>query len=933
MNSIFKSLSLALINAMMIMTFILSPIPFSGNSNIAYAADEASQASDGDADDLVSTEEGCDEGSTDDKGNKRYKAGCEFNEDLAKSSLKNHYPEGIKGIIEQFAGAVFALIGISLISNPIPSAVLECPQQIGAKVTFPIIQGSALTYLIGEISANLKFKEASKIAVDKTFDAKKDESYNRKAKNKEEREKSREESKKNIDSNNKQIAAYDNLSDIYKKQVEGLKKKVQFSTAAEIGIITAEVFEITDYVSIEAEGTALVEAASANSIAAIAELNAMAAPLAVQEAAACATSWAGSATVCASCGKAILDLVKYTGILELWDSSKLAEAEALKAKKLTETQIQSTSVTSSMAAVGVCAFSGGCVPVEGVAAAELAADVTIGTTIDGMSLTAKTNRTPFITELEVSAAGCIGAGTAVMPLVVANEAFRAVPIVCSGVQTEKGADWDTPLPLYSYKSQKMDENTLLKAVTDFNSIKTDPKLKYVKVLLHNMFQRIAMLKIEQKEFKKPSKEISAIAASSGYADYLLEETMKKIDSTDFNLEYEKINTKYNGSNLALVNDFGNILSDFKLQMIQSAEANSFKELLNVGVKVLLLYFVMNSWLRNNAFPKPLNRLITWGIMAVVFGAIISFDMKSKSEAEDRLARVAKEKEAFLNSHALKTLVTKGNDVTGGEGAKVTLENSSQQNGGGSGIVACAVPKGDSFAPTVCPVVVPRSRFNINTNGANFASNGSLLGNSLKSIGDVGYGAATGQTFSNPTLMEASLSSLSSKRDSLIKKRDALRAKYDKKPAMIDKNGNKIEKASLGAISSKFKKLYRGDSGVTGVSSQQLSGNSKLFLPKLNELKKKENKVSSRHIPTFKMPTAQKNDFDFDLGGEGGTTIDDEGKTANTGKAEEDLSQFVVNSGEINEDENVNIFKLISNRYLRSYPTLLNEKKKRVKGTK
>ncbi len=76
-----------------------------------------------------------------------------------------------------------------------------------------------------------------------------------------------------------------------------------------------------------------------------------------------------------------------------------------------------------------------------------------------------------------------------------------------------------------------------------------------------------------------------------------------------------------------------------------------------------------------------------------------------------------------------------------------------------------------------------------------------------------------------------------------------------------------------------------------------------------------------------MPGRSESDFDFDLDDEGGIDENgDFGEDGTSARAEEDLGEFVVDSGEIVENEDVNIFKLISNRYLLSYPVLLEEKK-------
>ena len=88
MRLFLKTFSLALVNSFILFTLIISPIPF---QNISKAmAEEAVEAN-------------CNDGKPKEGEDPNiYKVGCEFNKDLGKSKVKSHYPEGVKGIIEEF---------------------------------------------------------------------------------------------------------------------------------------------------------------------------------------------------------------------------------------------------------------------------------------------------------------------------------------------------------------------------------------------------------------------------------------------------------------------------------------------------------------------------------------------------------------------------------------------------------------------------------------------------------------------------------------------------------------------------------------------------------------------------------------------------------------------------------------------------------------
>ena len=169
LNQLFRQFTQALITSMIICTLVFLPYP--ANLNNAYAEDSNTT-------DIAETDGGveCDDGTGGTNGGADvYRVGCEFNEDLAKSKAENHYGDGTKGIVEQFVTAIFALIGVSLFFTPSPLSVAECPMNQGGSISIPIVQAGSLAYLIGDISANAKFKEASKMAVDHSFQAKEDE--------------------------------------------------------------------------------------------------------------------------------------------------------------------------------------------------------------------------------------------------------------------------------------------------------------------------------------------------------------------------------------------------------------------------------------------------------------------------------------------------------------------------------------------------------------------------------------------------------------------------------------------------------------------------------------------------------------------------------------------------------------------------------------
>ncbi|MAX65552.1 MAG: hypothetical protein QF441_13755 [Bacteriovoracaceae bacterium] len=930
MCRLIEKIFMSFINALIVMSLILFPV-HSQKLNLGIAM----------AEEQVDPNAECDDGKNKDGSPKIYKVGCDFNKDLAKSDLKDHYPEGIKGIIEQFVGAVFALIGITLFWNPIPAALVECPQHLGAKISFPMIQAGSLAYLLGEIAANKEFEKASKIAVDKSFEAKKNESYARGA-DKETREKSQKKAIENRKENDKQIEAYNALEKIYDHQVSGLDKKIKLATAAEVAFIGAEVFELTDlaenFVSAETNLTTVY----GENMTALAILDSLAGTI--------AASSVGSCTPLTSA------IYGYTQQVRAYDAAMKAQAEAETAAKTAQTETQVASVTSGFEPTTIVTMgAGGSLVAVGTHNAEVAEDASLASSHDTENVTAKTTRATTIESVLGTVAACqkalasatassLGVGAAVLSAaqaalpsvptaIAAVEGVRVMPILCSGTQTIKGADLDTPIPTVSQLQNKIDAAFPHADAAGFDFFKSPQNKYYVKKIMHNLFQRIALHKLDQQNFDSPEQRISQIAETSKYVKYMLEKSMHELETYSFEDEVQSLRSQL--AKISNEDDFKDVffkkMSLLKGELIQSAHANSFKDLLKLGVKVGVLYFVMGKWLRNNAFPKPKNRIVTWGIMALVNAAVIKFDSDAQDDAKKRLSRVREERKKFIESHAMDSYMKEDPSKGVGGDGKIVKPGDLLQKAGSGQVMACAVPKGKSFAPAVCPSVVPKSRFNLTKGSGKIVSSGSLLGETLTGLGDVTYGAATGRQYSNPELMEASISNLAGKKNNLIKQRDALREKIDKRPVLKTKEGKKLKGSSLVKSSTKFRKLYKGDPSVTGIDQGVVSSINSAKIPELKKVEKKEDKKKTvTSLPKFKMPTAPKTsgfDFDFDSSQEGGIKVVDSGEDSDIAK-EKNLDEFIVNSGEVNENSNVNIFKLISNRYLLSYPKLLEEKNQR-----
>ena len=136
---------------------------------------------------------------------------------------------------------------------------------------------------------------------------------------------------------------------------------------------------------------------------------------------------------------------------------------------------------------------------------------------------------------------------------------------------------------------------------------------------------------------------------------------------------------------------------------------------------------------------------------------------------------------------------------------------------------------------------------------------------------------------------------------------------------------KSSSPSIASTMAKFKKLYSGASSGTPISSASLSEAAAEVTGEKEE--EKEESVAAVNVPDYKLPSysgSSNKGASINFGsGKGGVKV--VGKK--TATKQENLSNFKVNTGEINENQDASIFKLLSNRYLMKFPVLLEEVKK------
>lgn len=896
-----QTLFTKIICTMIMSTLVL--LPFPTNLNLAYGAD-----------DEVSQESACEENINEDGSAGIYKVGCKFNEDLAKSKIKDHYPEGMAGIIEQFIGATFAMIGVSLFFTPIPKHIAMCPSNIGAKLTFPIVQAGSLSYLLGELAANAEFRKASKIAVDSTFAMKKDELDDDK-----------DLAQENKESNNKQLEAYGALMDIYDAQVSGLEKKVMMATLAEGAFLTATGIEAKNilnmnsvYLNSDLSGTAKAKALYTSLSTNVGTLSAQAATYA-------AVLPPGSmATQAAACTAAATALSSYLGLSSSQVAQITASISAEKSAKLATTEAQSTGIIGFFSTIISNIKTGLLSMAPPQADAEVAMDNAQATTNDAKDIAFKSARAPLVSTITTQATTCSSpAGASAIEAITSLELLNTLPVYCGGVQTHKGATRDSSFGPLATNYEVADHSTISQIAS---STPLKDNKQYVKAIIENTLRRIVMHRMNNETLTHPQTRLKKIATNELYIQRVMEQQDKIIDDNYIQKKFEQLQREHGIGSEQSQNYLLSMIESLKSEiLIKSAHASAFKELLNIGVKVGLLYYSLNSWMKENAFPKPKSRLWTWGIMSGVNAAVIAFDSKSKKEAKSRYDIVVKEAQRFADSHSLRTKIS---GAVSGTGSKLNLVKSSRTAAlqSQAGIQTCATAKGNTFVPSVCPSILKKQTFTFPVDKRVVGSSSSPTMKALGNISSGVYSAASTGLQGDTSTVSAAVGGLGSLNNALKTNNANLIKSLENDVFSNSNTQNKAEPNKLSASLVKFKKAFSGNPQSSGILTSDLdSGNSSLS-GKLEKLEKSStasikssagglNKVSVPSTPTF--------DFNIDGGTESLDSVEPQ-RTASLSK-EESLSDFQINNAEINENKDVNIFKQISNRYLRSYPVLLEEK--------
>jgi hypothetical protein len=1011
-----KRLSTGFISALMVLTMILMPIP---QTNRAWADSDEEQL------------DNCIKNPTE-NDNGIYKPGCEMMREMSKASLERadqYHKEQFKSLIEQY---IVGLFGLTLINglnwkylykdNPAAYG-MDCPANWGAKVTLPLSMAAALTYIIGDAQANVKFTQASKEATDNAFSAK--------AKNyipdadsdevKEAKEKGEQDPRiKAVLENKKQIEAYDTLISILESQYGAVKTKKNLARVASIGYYGAEAAELTNITLCTIECTQSLIQDGVDLTKITADLTTAITDSATCAATTCPPAPANpsfNAVSCSFCGTLSGLLGKESGAV----AASKARNKALAIKKEAETTSKMGKVIASIgdffSKVGSWFTNGKDVANQATsvfekakgASEKVAEQAKIMSEQAGLASTEATTSTTQISSLiantetleksgsplgmkaAISAKKyvatftenkmrrsvcCGGAGVTqaiegtfnkALETVNTTNAFAKAAVAQLNAKHKAKCSYNPAGGMYgcgTYMWQGVPTTPSMHKVNDIvikslfggkdsaASILTDPnalemlyaRKEFSKLIIRSGLENMLLNMYTDEQMQNPKQYIKMVAVNSMKLDEIMDYYDKEVsDDIESLIGIQKLgytekmkkfvekvaNELFIPQAQAISGGMGMAVGGMLLQMVGSQVKNPWlKEIFNMGSKLVMLQGLLGKVAKEYALVSPLGRSLTWAIIATANEFVISFLKQTKTKIEKNIQIVKDEKQRYLDSAVARTGLS-DNRVKGNGNVQLEKYDPTANLSNSMNIKACAVAKGNGFAPAMCPSVIPKQKVSLPELSKKMKAGMTpdhLKGLSLMS--NYSYGAATGG-LQGDSMSDSQMDELEQHARAMASHNATLRDKVDKNDAKA-KGSDKFKGSALNKVLGSFKRSL-GNGGAmspgaplasTGGEAYQRRGGKVTTNNVVNKGKKPTTSGGGGSVAAVKAP-----DFDLDFGDEdAGGVANADGTAADAAgtKGPEKLEDFVLKHDDINKRSEVPIWKILSNRYILSYPKILEE---------
>lgn len=358
---------------------------------------------------------------------------------------------------------------------------------------------------------------------------------------------------------------------------------------------------------------------------------------------------------------------------------------------------------------------------------------------------------------------------------------------------------------------------------------------------------------------------------------------------------------------------------------------NWEAVLNVGPYFMMLQGMLGAFAKSTAFVSPWGRGLTYTTLEGITLVVKKLDEDAQGQIEKYIQVAVKERDRYAKSAGMGGV---DGDPESSNGNLVANDRSRAYQGlnfGNGGVKSCAVPKGQGFAPAPCPAKVPKSAFTLPREGRKVvAGMPSPFQNSVNFTSKYARDLASGK-MSADDLAGMDIGPIERANAAMRRYNDKMRGKMDQ---INNKSG--VSSAPLAKISDRMKRAVMSPRGREVLASNPDLGKEALASIGKDGEEEKDGKKKGSSVPTrssvfdsgSSAGASQSGDDGFDFG------FDDEGgveQGPNTREVslsqEEGLGGLAVNHSDINKRKDVSIFKILSNRYLLSYPKVLEEKTK------
>lgn len=959
----FKQLLSALGTYMIAFTMVMFPYP---NINTVYANEPSPQFSDSnvtgmqqttdtfmmgmhnEADnepDCIDTNEESEDGKP-----KVYKVGCQFNDALGK--IDELDTNTMEGMVEQFLMLAFAVATVnSLLFKKLQRSRADCKFNNNAQITLRMTQLASLAFILGQIEAKAKMKEAQQLALEKKF------AFNSDVKRIDESSKDKtlhddgEGNKKTIaqmarEQNNKQLDAYMALAEVYKAKIQSLEFKLGVTNTTIAGYYGAMATETLLVMGEKLMCKMTKKKSDVLHSTHLKKIPAILKPILYAQAAKWAAVPEPTATTKAAaiaCKAVAAYVPAFPAKLQSFKLKREGQAAKL------NTVIKQNAVKEE---VGFFKHIGNILK----SFVGKAVYPTVNKFDDGLikvieeSINYDTQRKAAskgelagykaycASMLKCPGPGGIKAKAKCLGLKAKYATLMNKPIKCCGAYTLEGVNGWSIAPRPSVMQNQYDiriQNMFPpKAATNF----IKPAILNI---LEDYFFKVKLPKLQS---KSPKDKLLAIAEFYEYSNYIEHNFETEVMNHPMAKMFDK-ELAENKDNLSM-EFFLKKLASVKEMIIQEAHAETAFKLKNLklgdlfkvlgfGMLMMKLTKEFGNFLRWQAFPKPKSRIISFGIFGTSLTSVLMYTKKRYDDTSKQRRIILEEASRFANSLGIKS--TFGNEIPdlngpGGDGGP-GAGGGGDGNGGSpynrpnNGEIACATPNSSGgFSPAVCPANVTGAQRVPNIPRVEggpqvpdlLASFPGMLNNSV-------LGAAAGRSAAGSKTKGGNLGSVGKNRAAIRKLADKLLDDYEAMEKL--ENGDK-KSGSIRAAIDRYQGMLNSAGGTNnnqstaGMILNAASEENKKGAKKKEKTKSALTETKVAAVRKAGPPKKEGEDLDFEF------DEDVEKVEEELNKLEEDLSNYQVEESAIIDKPDVSIFKVISNRYLMSYPVLLEENNKK-----